>query len=221
MSTNLRNAQKHMQRAKELLNQSQLGFGGPSIISENPTKPMIYMSYKSYEKPADLVKDSIFSKLLKIFPGLLKNAFEIFFVRLKRKRSTPEDPNEIKELYSELLKYFPNLSRDQFEYSRIRLKQRNVRKNGNRPDKPIELEELHSELLKIFPSSKPFEKNLKRKRSEELSEPQNPVVNFQVVMELCEAHDLTEDVVEKEVEKIVKDAFGDKISIEIEFLERF
>ena len=29
MSTNLRNAQKHMQRAKELLNQSQLGFGAP------------------------------------------------------------------------------------------------------------------------------------------------------------------------------------------------
>ena len=27
MSTNLRKAQKHMQRAKELLNQSQLGFG--------------------------------------------------------------------------------------------------------------------------------------------------------------------------------------------------
>ena len=30
MSTNLRKAQKHMQRAKELLNQSQLGFGVPS-----------------------------------------------------------------------------------------------------------------------------------------------------------------------------------------------
>ena len=30
MSTNLRKAQKHMQRATELLNQSQLGFGGPS-----------------------------------------------------------------------------------------------------------------------------------------------------------------------------------------------
>ena len=29
MSTNLRKAQKHMQRAKELLNQSQLGFGAP------------------------------------------------------------------------------------------------------------------------------------------------------------------------------------------------
>ena len=27
MSTNLRKAQKHMQRAKELLNQGQLGFG--------------------------------------------------------------------------------------------------------------------------------------------------------------------------------------------------
>ena len=221
MSTNLRKAQKHMQRAKELLNQSQLGFGGPSIISENPTKPMIYMFYESYEKPADLAKDSIFSKLLKIFPGLRKNAFEIFFVRLKRKRSTPEDPNEIKELYSELLKYFPNLSRDRFEYSRQRLKQKNVRKNSNRPDKPIELEELHSELLKIFPSSKPFEKNLKRKRSEELSEPQNPVVKFEVKIELCEAHNLTADFVEKEVEKIVKDAFGDKISIEIIFLESF
>ena len=29
MSTNLRKAQKHMQRATELLNQSQLGFGAP------------------------------------------------------------------------------------------------------------------------------------------------------------------------------------------------
>ena len=29
MSTNLRKAQKHMQRATDLLNQGQLGFGGP------------------------------------------------------------------------------------------------------------------------------------------------------------------------------------------------
>ena len=82
------------------------------------------------------------------------------------------------------------------------------------------------ELLKIFPSSgqselESFKKNLKRKRSEELSEPQNPVVKFEVKIELCEAHNLTADFVQNEVEKIVKNSFSDKISIEIEFLESF
>ena len=34
MSNNLRKAQKHMQRATDLLNQSQLGFGGPDKIRD-------------------------------------------------------------------------------------------------------------------------------------------------------------------------------------------
>ena len=42
MSTNLRKAQKHMQRAKELLNQSQPGFGapnpGPSLVGPHRPK---------------------------------------------------------------------------------------------------------------------------------------------------------------------------------------
>ena len=38
MSTNLRKAQKHMQRAKELLNQGQLGFGGPDGVETRARK---------------------------------------------------------------------------------------------------------------------------------------------------------------------------------------
>ena len=38
MSTSLRKAQKHMRRATELLNQGQLGFGGPDGVETRAQK---------------------------------------------------------------------------------------------------------------------------------------------------------------------------------------
>ena len=45
MSTNLRKAQKHMQRARELLNQGQLGFG----VNSKPSTPKIVYRYNGKE----------------------------------------------------------------------------------------------------------------------------------------------------------------------------
>ena len=70
MSTNLRKAQKHMQRARELLNQSQLGFGGPGkrATTRSQTRKMEEKELQSNDENilnmvSDDIRDNVISNL--------------------------------------------------------------------------------------------------------------------------------------------------------------
>ena len=72
MSTNLRKAQKHMQRAKELLNQSQLGFGGPGNLAttrsqtrkmEESKKELQSNDENILNRVSDDIRDNVISNL--------------------------------------------------------------------------------------------------------------------------------------------------------------